>query len=143
MANTIKTVFQFRRDTADNWLRNKDVVPAMGEPCFVIDKNILKIGNGSTRFCDLTPITGVEVCQTGDGQSIVLEDNVFKLMGYDVADIGAQPQRTENGIEWIVPVDLSSTVKALQSDIDIVKLESKALQDSIEEAFHAIEIFEF
>ena len=31
---TMKTQIQVRRDTTANWLANKDVVPAAGEPCF-------------------------------------------------------------------------------------------------------------
>ena len=30
---TMKTQIQVRRDTTANWLANKDVVPAAGEPC--------------------------------------------------------------------------------------------------------------
>ena len=55
-----KLIIQLRRDYASHWEEHKDVVPAMGEPCFVIDKNILKIGDGRTKFCDLKPINGVD-----------------------------------------------------------------------------------
>ncbi len=38
MANqTLRTVIQFKRDNSENWLTNKDVVPAAGEPCYDID----------------------------------------------------------------------------------------------------------
>ena len=119
----IKTIFQFRRATAEEWLLNKDVIPAAGEPCFVIDKNILKIGDGVTTFEKLEPINGVKFEISADGKSIVLEDNVLKLMGFDTAEVGAQPRKNADGnIEWVVPstetVDgLQIAVKTLQSDV--------------------------
>ena len=33
----LKTVIQVRRDTHTNWVQNKDVVPAAGEPCLDLD----------------------------------------------------------------------------------------------------------
>lgn len=113
----IKLVIQLRRDTAANWEKYKDIVPAVGEPCFVIDQNILKIGDGVSSFEKLEPISGVKTELTGDGKSVVLEDGVFKLMGYDAAEVGAQPQKTADGIKWVVPVDLSNAVKTLQGDV--------------------------
>jgi seryl-tRNA synthetase len=53
----IKTVIQFRRDTTQNWLLNKDVVPATGEPCYDIDLKTLKIGDGITTYENL-PVMG-------------------------------------------------------------------------------------
>ena len=117
MTQTIKMVIQLRRDTAANWEKFKDFIPAIGEPCFVVDKNILKIGDGVTSFEKLEPINGAKVELAGDGKSILLEDGVFKLMGYDGAEIGAQPQKTADGIKWVVPVDLSDSVKTLQDDV--------------------------
>ena len=43
---TMKTQIQVRRDTTANWLANKDVVPAAGEPCFDLELGTLKIGDG-------------------------------------------------------------------------------------------------
>lgn len=62
MATTQRTklIIQLRRDYASHWEKHKDIVPAMGEPCFVIDKNILKIGDGRTKFCDLKPVNSSE-----------------------------------------------------------------------------------
>lgn len=60
IAPTTRLVIQLRRGYSSHWEKYKDVVPAMGEPCFVIDKNILKIGDGNTKFCDLKPINSSE-----------------------------------------------------------------------------------
>lgn len=125
-SKTIKMVFQFRRATAAEWAQYPDVVPAAGEPCFVTDKNILKIGDGETTFEKLEPINGVKADVAADGKSIVLEDNVFQLMGFDAAEVGAQPRKGENGLEWVVPSTetvegLQTTVGALQTDVDALK----------------------
>lgn len=63
MANTnvIKMVIQLRRDTAENWLANKDIVPAAGEPCYDLDAKTLKIGDGETAYGDLKVVGGAEI----------------------------------------------------------------------------------
>ena len=121
MATIVKTRIQFRRDTAANWLLYKDVVPYDGEPCFEIDTGVFKIGDGITTYENLEPVGGVVL--SADGKSVVLEDGVFKLVGFDAAEVGAQPRKNADGnIEWVVPstetVDgLKSTVAGLQSDV--------------------------
>lgn len=118
---TVKMTIQFRRDIAANWEQYGHLVPAAGEPCFVLDKNILKIGDGTTSFKDLPAIGGVEI--DADGKSLVLEEGVLKLLGFDDAEVGAQPRKNADGnIEWVIPstdtVDgLQATVAGLQSDV--------------------------
>ena len=117
----IKTVFQFRRATTAEWLANKDTKPAAGEPCFDIELNTLKIGNGVDTYENLRPINGVQF--KVENGSLVLEDNTLKLMGFATAPEGAQPRKKADGtLEWIVPstetVDgLQKTVAGLQSDV--------------------------
>ena len=130
MAQTIKMVFQFRRDTAANWEANKTVVPAAGEPCFVIDKNILKIGDGIKTFEELEPINGVNIEVAGDGKSVVMKDDVFSLIGFDAATVGAQPRKSANGeLEWIVPS--TDTIDGLQSSVAGLQSDVKTLQDIV------------
>ena len=52
MTEIIKTTYQLRRGTEAAWKKNNPVL-ATGEPGFVIDKNILKIGDGVTPWNDL------------------------------------------------------------------------------------------
>ena len=128
----IKTIFQLRRATEEEWLLHKDVVPADGEPCFVIDKNILKIGDGVTNFENLEPINGVKFEIAGDGKSIVLEDNVLKLIGFDTADIGAQPRKNADGnIEWVVPS--TEVIDELDKLVCYLKHDLEDLQSSVTE----------
>ena len=138
MASTrITTVFQFRRDTTENWLLNKDVIPAAGEPCFDLDLHTLKIGDGDTTYENLPAIGGVELKVEADGKSVVLEDNVFKLIGFDAAEVGAQPRKNADGnIEWIVPSTetvegLQTTVAGLQSDVSNLKTTVGNIQEII------------
>ena len=99
--NTTKLVIQLRRDISANWELHKDVVPAIGEPCFVIDKNILKIGDGVTTFEKLQPINGSNYDISADGKSVILDGGVFKLAGFDTATTGQIPYvGTEGKLVW-------------------------------------------
>lgn len=49
----LKTIIQVRRDTTANWVRNKDVIPAAGEPCLDTDKGTVKYGDGVTTYENL------------------------------------------------------------------------------------------
>jgi len=63
---------QFRRDTTANW-EATNPIPATGEPCFDIDLEILKIGDGITQYGSL-PITGSG--EGGGGSGIIVNDSV-------------------------------------------------------------------
>ena len=129
-SKVIKTVFQFRRAYAADWEAHKNEVPAVGEPCFVIDKNILKIGDGETSFENLKPINGVQVEIAADGKSVVLQDDVFKLLGFDDAEAGAQPRKAADGtLEWIMPS--TETVEGLQTAVAGLQSDVKTLQDIV------------
>lgn len=56
MAKVIKTTFKLRRGKEAAWEKNNPVLAA-GEPGFVLDKNILKIGDGETHWKDLLPVS--------------------------------------------------------------------------------------
>ena len=65
MAEIIKTTFQLRRGYEAIWEKNNPVL-ASGEPGFVIDKNKLKIGDGTTAWKDLPYF--------GGGESVEVEE---------------------------------------------------------------------
>lgn len=124
--NVMKMRIQFRRDTAANWLLYNDIVPAAGEPCFETDTGVFKIGDGITTYENLKDIGGA--CLSADGKSIIIEDGILKLVGFDLAEVGAQPRKTADGkIEWVVPS--TETVEGLQTAVaglqsDVTKLQS-------------------
>lgn len=127
---TVKMRIQFRRDTTENWYLNRDVIPAAGEPCFDLDLGTLKIGDGVTSYENLTTIGGASLEVTADGTSIVLKDGVFKLAGFDAADVGAQPRKNAEGnIEWVVPS--TETVEGLQTTVAGLQSDVKTLQDIV------------
>lgn len=134
----IKLIIQVRRDYAANWEKYKDVVPAAGEPCFVIDQNILKIGDGVTSFDKLEPINSSGVELAGDGKSIIVDEGTLRLMGFKDAPEGAQPRKKADGtLEWIVPstetVDgLQNAVAGLQSDVKTLQTADGTLLSKIE-----------
>ena len=131
MANVVKMTIQIRRDFAENWEKFKDIIPASGEPCFVIDKNILKIGDGVTSFEKLEPINGVKFELDADGKSLVLQDNTLKLMGFDSAEVGAQPRKNAEGyLEWVVPT-VDENMETLLIEVDTLRDNVTHLQKDI------------
>lgn len=50
------TTIKFRRDNSANWV-SINPIPALGEPCYEIDTDKLKIGNGVDHYTDLQYIT--------------------------------------------------------------------------------------
>ena len=124
---TLRMRIQLRRATTAEWEANKSVVPAAGEPCFDIELNTLKIGDGTKTYEELKSIGGAEV--SADGKSIVLNDGVFKLSGFDAAETGAQPRKKADGtIEWVVPTNTTysnatTSAPGLMSAADKTKLD--------------------
>lgn len=111
MGQTIYTTLQIRRDTTENWILNKDVVLAAGEPSLDIDTGVLKIGNGRDTYENLPPIGSgtVEV----DGTSIEVIDGKLSIKGANNVSAGQQLRIGSDGktIEWYTPD--SSTIDGL------------------------------
>ena len=77
MAEIIRTIFQLRRGYESAWFKNNPIL-AVGEPGFVIDKNLLKIGDGVTPWRDLPFIEG-----QSDGVGVINADTLsdFPTLG--------------------------------------------------------------
>lgn len=108
MATTLKTTFLLKRGTFENWT-SKNPVLQKGEPGFVEDKNILKIGDGVTAFNDLPSIVP------------------------DWALEGEKPKYTANEIEGLADFisgeidDTDTQYQIVKVDDNNYKLQSKAL----------------
>lgn len=127
--NTVKMTIQIRRDTWANWQTHKDIKPAAGEPCFVTDKNILKIGDGTKTFEELEPIGGVKL--EADGKSIVLVNDKLQLAGFDPSKVGAQPRVAADGsLEWVM-VPTVEAVTALQTAVTTLQFDVTALKTDV------------
>lgn len=129
---TIKMVIQLRRATTAEWEQYSHVVPAAGEPCFDVELNTLKIGDGVKSYGELEAIGGGgNVSVSADGSSIILENDVFKLAGFDAAETGAQPRKNAEGkLEWVVPS--TETVEGLQTTVAGLQSDVSALQDKMD-----------
>lgn len=132
----LKMRIQLRRATTAEWEANKTVVPAAGEPCFDLELNTLKIGDGVKTYEQLDPIGGPgSVFVSVDGTSITVTDGVFKLAGFDAAETGAQPRKNADGqLEWVVPSSetlegLQTIVSALQADVTSLQNDVDAIQE--------------
>lgn len=132
MANVVRMVIQLRRASTAEWLANKDVKPAQGEPCFDYELNTLKIGDGVKTYEQLEPIGSAEtVSVAADGSSIVLQDGVFKLAGFDAAEVGAQPRKNAEGfIEWVVPTE-DERIESLLVTVDSLETNVSSLQNTV------------
>ena len=122
----IKTVFQFRRATTEEWGWNKTVVPAAGEPCYDLDLKTLRIGDGVTTYEGLPVIGGAELAS--DGKSIVLANGALTISGFDDAEVGSYMRKGEDGsIEW-VDIPVSGDVQAV---IEQLKIEIQSVQEDV------------
>lgn len=129
--NVLKMRIQLRRATTAEWEQYSYIVPAAGEPCVDLDLGTLKIGDGVTSYGELKVIgDSGNINVSADGNSIVLENNVFKLAGFDATKTGAQPRiNAEGKLEWFVPVEINTT--ELESDIATLKSNVAELQDLV------------
>ena len=89
---TMKTIIQVRRDTAANWEKNKNVIPAAGEPCLDLDTGAVKWGDGVTAYENL-PVQG--------GNSAVNEEFRSALERIDSKLGSIEDNAQENVIESI------------------------------------------
>ena len=60
MATVIRTTFKLKRGTAARWAELNPIL-AQGEPGFVYDANLLKVGDGQTPWNDLPYINDSEI----------------------------------------------------------------------------------
>lgn len=60
MANIIKTRFQIRRGTQEDFDAANPILRA-GEPAYAINTNVFKIGDGITPWKDLPSINGGDI----------------------------------------------------------------------------------
>lgn len=116
MATIVKTTFQLRRGLLATWEKNNPILAA-GEPSYVIDKNLLKIGDGTTHWNDLEFLGGNSEIQNllVDENSVIIIEDKISLKGFAEALPGAQPIKNENGqLVWVVP---NTTVEKVEESV--------------------------
>lgn len=76
MRKVYKTAFKLRRGKAENWEKNNPVLQE-GEPGFALDTNILKIGDGKTRWLDLKTISGEGMINDEEMLAVLIETDML------------------------------------------------------------------
>lgn len=138
MATIVKTTFQLRRGLLATWEKNNPILAA-GEPSYVIDKNLLKIGDGTTHWNDLEFLGGNSEIQNllVDENSVIIIEDKISLKGFAEALPGAQPIKNENGqLVWVVP---NTTVEKVEESVK--KLEQEVYKkEEIDNLFKEINV---
>ena len=117
----ILSIFQFRRDTTENWLANKDIVPAAGEPCYDIDLRTLRIGDGTTTYENLPIVGNTEVSDGVDsinfaGVDMIETDGVFSIDQLSARQaLGINVPDDTEGQEVVIATD--SSVNAMSEEL--------------------------
>lgn len=128
MANEKKIIsrFQFRRDTTENWIANKDIKPAAGEPCYDIDLRTLKIGDGKTTYENLPVIGNSEGGNAGALQTeIAAMKAVMDVIQADIEDMEEQVGETN-------VVEVYENVTQLTTEMETTKAEIVTVQQTLE-----------
>lgn len=138
MATIVKTTFQLRRGLLATWEKNNPILAA-GEPGYVTDKNLLKIGDGTTHWNDLEFLGGNSEIQNllVDENSVIIIEDKISLKGFAEALPGAQPIKNENGqLVWVVP---NTTVEKVEESVK--KLEQEVYKkEEIDNLFKEINV---
>lgn len=151
---TIKTVFQFRRDTTANWEKYADIVPAAGEPCYDLDLKIFRVGDGKTAYKDLPVISGVEnfddlmsaieqlQTQVGDTNIVEIHENYTNLTN-QVDAVNTEITEMQQTLETKADAETVSelqTVVEQKLDADAVKELETGLKTYIDELIQNVDV---
>lgn len=135
MANEKKIIsrFQFRRDTTKNWLLNKDITPAAGEPCYDIDLKTLKIGDGETTYENL-PVLGNS--EGGDTSAIQAEIKAIKslmeTLQTDIDNVETNVSDIQEQVGETDLVEVQESVTTLTTQIETTNTEIVTIQQTLE-----------
>lgn len=135
---TLNTKILLRNDTLANWITH-DPVLLKGEFSVAYDDNgkaHVKIGNGVQKWSELDFFAGEanEVYLSVDNNSLVIDNDVIKIRGFDAAEVGSTPVKGEDGtLIWVksgseIVEDLQETIGSKEDGTglagDVAKLES-------------------
>lgn len=145
----VKTVFQFRRDTTENWLANKDTIPASGEPCYDIELKTLRIGDGETTYENLPVMGNVEAGDTSALQAAIdqlkiqmneVQEDVENVET-NVSDIQTQVGDTDVAAVQESVTNLTTQIENTNTEIVTIQqtLENKADAETVTQLQTVIE----
>ena len=129
--------FQFKRGKSSTFVK-KNLILKEGEPGFELDTLKLKIGDGKTAWNDLKYVNE-DVIMVGDNNSIVINDTVISLNGFEGAQAGQSIRKNSNGqLEWYNPVtqeqviSLANSINQMYTKEEIDKMFSELFNGSPE-----------
>ena len=139
---TIKTVWQIRRDTTENWKLNEETTPAAGEPCYDLELHTLKIGDGTTKYKDLPVIGNIEAGDTGSLQAeIEALKNSMEMLRTDVDNVETNVSDIQDQVGTTDVADLVTQIETTTTEIVTIQqtLDSKADAKTVTELQTVIE----
>lgn len=96
---------QLLHDTEEHWQTVADTfIPLPGEACVTLDdenKGRVKYGDGLHTWGELPYSNDGKY----DGKSIMSNNHVIQLVGYEDAEVGQIPVKSEEGLDWLTPVN--------------------------------------
>lgn len=93
-------------------------------------QTVVVVENGVATLYIIQPdktLKEVGSVPVGDGKSITVEDGKIKIVGFDTAEVGAQPRKKADGtVEWVKPdtttvEGLQTLVSGLESDVETLQ----------------------
>ena len=141
MATVIRTTFKLKRGLEEQWLALNPILQD-GEPGFVIDKNLLKVGDGKTAWKDLRYINE-DVCSvkvSTDGITLTYDGDVLTLAGFNNAEAGQSIRKTADGkLEWYTPATEARVVE-IETKVDEVEKQVETLTEKTETISQGLEL---
>ena len=153
VTQTIKTIFQIRRDHTANWSKYEDLIPSAGEPCYDLDLHTLRIGDGVTSYKDLPAMGGIDSpeglqaaieqlqVQVGDTNVVEIQQN-FTALTTQVESVNAGVTQVQQTLKTKADADVVSELQTVvEQKLDaaaVEELESE-LKTYIDEIIKSVE----
>lgn len=131
----IKTIFQFRRSTTQEWELNKDIIPDAGEPCYDLDLGTLKVGDGKTTYENLRIVGSAVVSE--DGSLVTMEDIKTDMAALQtlIGESSVEEQINEAMAEAVKTSDL----EVLEASVEVLASQANTYGENIAEIKIALE----
>lgn len=117
MAEVLKTTFQLRRGYESAWIKNNPIL-ASGEPGFAIDKNALKIGDGTTPWNDLAYIGS-----SGGGGGIFNAKTHYEFPSVGSVDMIYKAEEEKKIYQWnstLLRYEVLSEIEITIEDLEVI-----------------------
>lgn len=128
----IKTVFQFRRATTEEWVLNKDITPAAGEPCYDLDLKTLRIGDGVTTYENLLVVGSGTVGDMGELQvEIDSLKNAMEILQTDISSVSTNVSDLKEQVGEVNISDVQNNITQVTESMNHLTTQVAANNDEI------------